>query len=54
METASKFSFTLDGFLEAKEYLKQYGWLDRVQNGRYKGFELIEEANRLYTLILKA
>lgn len=48
-----KFSYTLDGFIEAKDFLIKNRWLEKVRREKFKGFELIAEANRLYELILK-
>ena len=53
METG-KFSYTLDGFFEAREYLKKNDWLDKVERKHFKGIQLIETANRLYNMILNS
>ncbi len=52
METDGRFSYTLDGFFEAKEYLRKNNWLDKVERRHFKGIQLIETANRLYKMIL--
>lgn len=51
METG-RFSYTLDGFFEAREYLEKNHWLDKVERKHFKGLQLIETANRLYKMIL--
>ena len=41
------FSNTLDGYMDAKEFLQETGKLDDVCSKKLNGFELIAEANRL-------
>ena len=41
------FSYTLDGFMEAQEYLSKSGKLETLQKRALDGRQLVDEANRL-------
>jgi len=41
------FSYTLDGYMEAKEYLQRRGKDASFGRGHLTGIELVEEANKL-------
>ena len=51
---AVRFTYTLEGYIEAQRFLEQNGWLEKIKKeGRLRGLELVEEANRLYNSFAK-
>ena len=41
------FSYTLDGYIEAKEYLQRKGRVNALNQNKLTGMELVGEANKL-------